>query len=57
MEYLERTSVEITHQVVIGGVGVIVWVGFGDSHSDTVGKDGEEDEYIERPAGLESRTE
>ena len=51
-----RASVEITHQIVIGGVGVIVWVGFGDSHSDTVGEDGEEDEYIERPAGLESRT-
>lgn len=29
-----------THQFVIGGIGVIIWVGFGDPHGHAVGKNG-----------------
>lgn len=39
-----------THQLVIGGVGVVVGVGLGDAHGHAVGEYGEEDENVK---GLE----
>lgn len=37
-----------THQLVIGGVGVVVGVRLGDAHGHTVGKNGKQDENIKR---------
>lgn len=39
-----------THQLVIGGVGVVVGVGLGDAHGHAVGEYGQEDEDVK---GLE----
>lgn len=47
---MEFPNVELeTHQLVIGGVGVVVGVGLGDAHGHAVGEYGEEDENVEGP--------
>lgn len=37
------------HQVVVGSVGVIFWEGDIDPQGYAVGKDGQQDENVERP--------
>lgn len=48
---LEVVVVCRLHQVMVGGVGVILWKRFGNSQRDTVSKDGQEDEDIKGSEG------